>query len=107
MTERAAKPAQALERMSDGALTRALERVADLALERARENCPVRTGRLKNSLKREIGAGEAVISANTDYAVYVELGTGKTAPQPFLQNTLFETAARAAEIYREEITRND
>lgn len=104
MTERAE---ERTAQMSNAAFGRALERTADLALERARENCPVRTGTLKNSLRREIGQGEAVISANTDYAVFVELGTGKTAPQPFLQNALFEAAARVPEIYLEEIFQND
>lgn len=107
MIEGAEELARTFGRMTDGTLTQALERTANLALERARENCPVRTGTLKNSLQCEIGTGEAVISANTDYAVFVELGTGKTAPQPFLQNALLETAARAAEIYREEIMEND
>ncbi|MCM1463745.1 MAG: HK97 gp10 family phage protein, partial [Bacteroides sp.] len=85
------------------ALDRALERTARLALEGARERCPVRTGRLRDSLKYEREGADAVVSANTDYAVFVELGTGRIAPKPFLQSALYEAAEGAAEIYREEI----
>lgn len=86
---------------------RALRKTAETALASARENCPVRTGRLKNSLACVIEGDRAVVSANTDYAVYVELGTGTTPPNPFLQNALYEAAAKAGEIYREEMFQND
>lgn len=82
---------------------RALGRTARAALAAAEEGCPVRTGRLKSSLSGTVGEDRAVVSANTDYAVYVELGTGKTPPNPFLQNALFAAAEAAGEIYREEI----
>lgn len=87
---------------------RALRRTAETALARAEENCPVRTGRLKGSLACTIEApGErAAVSANTDYAVYVELGAGKTPPNPFMQNALLEAADEARKIYLEEMFGN-
>ncbi len=86
---------------------RALRRTAEAALADARENCPVRTGRLRNSLTYAVEGDRAVVSANTDYAVYVELGTGRTPPNPFLQNALYAAAERAGEIYWEEMLQND
>lgn len=85
---------------------RALRRTAETALVSARKNCPVRTGRLKSSLTCAVEGEQAVVSANTDYAVYVELGTGRTLPNPFLQNALYEAAGKAGKIYLEEMFRN-
>lgn len=86
---------------------RALRKTAEAALMSARENCPVRTGRLKNSLICAVEGEQAVVSANTDYAVYVELGAGRTPPNPFLQNALYEAAGKAGEIYLKEMFQND
>lgn len=85
---------------------RALRKTAETALLSARENCPVRTGKLKNSLACAAEGDRAVVSANTDYAAYVELGTGRTPPNPFLQNALYEAAGKAGEIYWEEMLKN-
>lgn len=82
---------------------RAVALTAREAYEAAKENCPVRTGRLKNSIKSETFGNTATVSANTDYAVFVELGTGRTAPQPFMQNALYSAAIAAPEIFLREI----
>ncbi len=82
---------------------RALAETAEAAFQEAQSGCPVRTGKLKSSLARGIFENTAVISANTDYAVFVEFGTGKAAPQPFLQEALAAAAKRVPEIYLREI----
>ncbi len=82
---------------------RAVAITAQKAYEAARENCPVRTGRLKSSIKSETFGNTAIVSANTDYAVFVELGTGRTAPQPFMQNALYSAARSASGIFLQEI----
>ena len=66
----------------------AAERVA----EAAREACPVDTGKLRNSISVSAEGNSAVVSANTDYAAYVEFGTSKQSPQPFLAPALIHAA---------------
>ena len=71
--------------MTDDMLGRLCE---DIAVD-ARRMAPVLTGDLRNSIDvlgvsngvGRVGAGDASV----DYAAYVELGTRKMAPQPFLR----------------------
>ena len=53
----------------------------------AQQRCPIRTGTLKDSITYsvDIDGNELIISANTDYAIYVELGTRKQQAQPYLK----------------------
>ena len=64
------------------------EAVAD----EARTMCPVDTGNLRDSIAVSAGDSGAQISANTDYAAYVEFGTYKMAAQPFLVPALINSA---------------
>lgn len=52
----------------------------------------VRTGRLMNSIAHEIDDGgmNATIGTNVEYAPYVELGTRRTRPKPYLFPALEE-----------------
>ena len=68
------------------------EAVAD----EARAMCPVDTGRLKSSIAVSADGGGAQITANTDYAAYVEFGTWKMAAQPFLVPALLNSADKIA-----------
>lgn len=53
----------------------------------AKQECPVDTGRLRNSITHEVDMNEqaAIIGSNVEYAAYVELGTSKMAPRPYLR----------------------
>ena len=64
------------------------EAVAD----EARAMCPVDTGALRNSIAVSAGNDGAEISADADYAAYVEFGTWKMAAQPFLVPALLNSA---------------
>ena len=58
--------------------------VAQTVCESAKSLCPVDTGRLQSSINVQPGGNTAVISADTEYAVFVEFGTSKMAAQPYL-----------------------
>ena len=58
---------------------------AQTVCESAKSLCPVDTGRLQSSINVQSGGNTAVvISADTEYAVFVEFGTSKMAAQPYL-----------------------
>lgn len=56
----------------------------------AKVNAPVRTGTLRRSVTHEVeagnGEGQARIGTNIEYAPYVEFGTSRRPPNPFLRN---------------------
>jgi len=51
---------------------------------KAKENVPVRTGNLKNSISHTVDGFTAEIGPTASYGSYVELGTSRMAPQPYL-----------------------
>ena len=61
------------------AVLRALERCGEQAEGYAKDLAPVDTGNLRNSISHKVDDGEPAvyIGTNTEYAAYVELGTGK------------------------------
>lgn len=89
----------------DRALGRALEKCGLAAEGYAKRLCPVKTGRLRNSITHttmdEDGKAFAVIGTNVEYAAYVELGTSRTGKKPYLvpaatdNKTVYEAILRA------------
>ena len=61
---------------------------AKAALSIARSLSPVRTGRLRDSLRAEPTKNGAALTACCPYAVYVELGARYAPAQPFLTPAL-------------------
>ena len=57
-------------------MIRALEAIGQEAEGYAKENCPVDTGRLRNSIAHAVDDAEpaAYIGTNVEYAIYVEYG---------------------------------
>lgn len=70
----------------DRALVAALEETGLVAEGYAKRACPVDTGRLRNSITHIVDEGtrHVIIGTNVEYAPYVELGTRRQKPQPFL-----------------------
>lgn len=48
----------------------------------------VDTGRLRGSISHAVSGNDVYIGSNVEYAPYVELGTYKMAPRPFLRNAI-------------------
>lgn len=67
--------------MQDASL-RALEKCGLVAEGYAKKLCPVDTGNLRNSISHAVDSEEpaAYIGSNSEYAAYVELGTGVYYP---------------------------
>lgn len=63
----------------DAAVGRALEKCGLVAEGHAKKLCPVDTGNLRNSITHTVadnGERAAYVGTNSEYAVYVECGTG-------------------------------
>lgn len=73
-----------------GSIGAIIEAGARRVCEIAKSVCPVDTGTLRESISAECDGNRAEISANTDYASYVEFGTSQMAPQPYLVPSLIE-----------------
>lgn len=63
----------------EAACTRALETCGLAAEDYAKKLCPVDTGNLRNSITHTVNGAEkaAYVGTNSEYAVYVEMGTGQ------------------------------
>ena len=83
-TRFAAAPAKAVTKIRQATVKTTIDTAAD-----ARRNAPVDTGYLRSSIATEYEfSGEGVIGsveAGANYAVFVENGTSRMAPQPFLR----------------------
>lgn len=51
----------------------------------ARNIVPVRTGRLRDSIKYDVSELNLILGAEAEYASYVEYGTRFQVPQPYLR----------------------
>ena len=62
--------------VSGGKLQNALAMAGEVVRADAVDNCPVDTGRLRDSITSTVEGDSAVIGTNVEYAPYVEFGTG-------------------------------
>lgn len=86
------------------AMDRALEEIGLAAEGYAKRACPVDTGNLRSSITHAVEFGEdaVYVGTNVEYAPYVEMGTRRTAAQPFLR----PAAAEHVPTYRSILKRN-
>lgn len=82
----------------DKAIAKALTMIGQRAEGNAKAICPVDTGRLRNSITNAIDteANAVYIGTNVEYGPYVELGTSRRHPHPYLK----PAAADHADEYR-------
>ena len=89
----------------DQALARALEEVGLVAEGYAKKACPVDTGRLRNSITHQVRPSEksVYIGTNVEYSAYVELGTSRMEPQPFLRPAAADHEGTYKKIFESEL----
>ena len=81
----------------NNAIERGLEAIGVTAEGYAKKDCPVDTGRLRNSIAYKIKENDVYIGSNVEYAPSVELGTYRQRAQPFLK----PAAANHAKEYKD------
>lgn len=69
---------------------RALEAIGLAAEGYAKLRTPVDTGRLRNSISHAVSGDSAYIGTNVEYAPYVEMGTVKMSPRPYIKPAVEE-----------------
>jgi len=81
LTLRINKAADSLdEKIMDG-----LEIIGENIVADAKAFAPIKTGRLRNSIGKTVFGRELEVYAEAEYAAYVEYGTSRMRPQPFLR----------------------
>lgn len=93
-----------LEAMEQEVL-RALEACGLTAEGYAKKECPVDTGRLRNSIAHALAPEESAvyIGTNVEYGPYVELGTRRQRAQPFLRPAVADHVQTYTQIIRDTL----
>ncbi len=87
----------------ESAIKRGLEAIGAVAEGYAKDECPVDTGRLQNSITHKTEGKSAYIGTNVEYAPYVELGTRKMPPRPYLRPAATQHNAEYKELLEESM----
>jgi HK97 gp10 family phage protein len=76
-------------------IEQALTAIGLTAESYAKRDCPVDTGRLRNSITNAVETGEqsVYIGSNVEYAAFVELGTSRMKARPYLRPAATEHTA--------------
>lgn len=91
-----------LERVGD-VKVRALMRCGAQVENYAKQDAPVDTGRLRNSIQHEMENDDTVdIGTDVEYAIYQELGTSKVKEKRFLTNGVRNHINEYKKIIEEE-----
>lgn len=77
-------------------VNRGLKAIGQRAEGYAKKDCPVDTGRLRNSISNKVQDDAVYIGTNVEYAPYIEFGHHDYPAQHFLKNA----AANHAEEYK-------
>ena len=88
---------QALEAIGLTAEKHAVEEISKVVYDTPESPNYVRTGRLRNSISHARDDTSAYVGTNVEYAAYVELGTSKMKPRPYLR----PAAQNYADEYKE------
>ena len=91
-------------KVAESKIEKALQK-AGLIVERdAKINCPVDTGRLRSSISSRVVDGNvAEIGSNVNYARYVNYGTTKMSPRPYLSTALITNKIKIKRLLMQAI----
>jgi len=86
-------------------VNRALEIIGLTAEKYAKENCPVDTGRLRNSITHAVEGKDVFVGSATEYAASVEYGTIKQKAQPYLRPAATDHSETYKQIILDEFAK--
>ncbi len=74
----------------DSAAKAYMRKIGQKLVKKAKEKCPVKTGRLRDSIRiMKVDEDTVIVGSNVEYALEVERGTSKRAAKPFLRPALY------------------
>ena len=79
-----------LKALGEEAEGNAITEVNKLVYDTKPSESYIRTGQLKKSIAHAVSEDSAYVGTNLKYAPYVELGTYRMKPRPFLRNAITE-----------------
>ena len=82
------KPSPNLPSILRDAVETYLSKTAQQVETEAKRLVPVLTGNLRRSITHQVSSDAAIVSAAAGYAFYVEFGTGRMSPRPYLRPAL-------------------
>ena len=84
----------------------ALKLASEVCVSEAQRLAPVKTGRLRDSIRiLEDGGGYTVVGSDLHYAPYVEYGTSRMAPKPYLRPAAERARDSVEEFFVEVVSR--
>ncbi|MEM3891736.1 MAG: HK97 gp10 family phage protein [Nitrososphaerales archaeon] len=82
----------------------ALKVASEVCVEEAQRLAPVRTGRLRSSVRvLERGGDYTVVGSDVLYAPFVEYGTMRMAPRPYLRPAVEKAREAVEELFVKEV----
>ena len=86
----------ALSKDLESVETESIQEICDMLVEKAQSKAPVDTGFLRDNIVVEsVSAGKGVVTSQADYSIYVEEGTSRQSPQPFMEPARLEAENEA------------
>lgn len=86
------------------ACERAINTAAGRICEDAKSSAPVKTGRLRDSIKVEKADNRMSVGSSLSYAFFVEFGTERSEPSPYLQPAAVSGTMQLRDCLEEEFS---
>lgn len=92
-----------IEKAVEDGTEAALEQFGVIVQEDAKRYCPVDTGRLQGSIKSKVENNTVIVGTDVEYAAYVEFGTSRQRPQPYLTPAFEQNKRKLKDLVAKEI----
>ena len=87
----------------DKSIESSLSKVGDMIVNDARSMVPVKTGKLKKSIYKNVEKNKLEVGASADYAQDIELGTSGRKAKPFLKPAVNKNKSSLEKITSAEL----
>lgn len=68
-------------------------------------NPPIKSGQLRQSIRSEFSNGVGKVTANKEYAMFIEYGTVKMQPRPYMRNGIKRAEQKNLKIIQDTLAK--